>query len=305
MGWALALATANVAVAMGQSATVTPAPTSFATPEAGARALAQAAKAEDAASLSAILGAGAGPLVHSGDEVADARSRQRFAQAYAEAHRLVINGDASETLVVGKDQWPLPIPLVKRDGGWVFDAQAGAQEILRRRIGRNELSAMRVCKAIAAAELQYAAEHLDDDGVPVYAVRLASSPGRHDGLYWPTSPAQPPSPLGALVAGAADEGYGGTRLATLAPYHGYYYRILTRQGKAAHGGARDYVAHGKLLGGFAVLAYPARYRASGVMSFMVDRDGTVYAKDLGNGTGKVAASIVSFDPDPGWRKESP
>jgi len=303
---ALALTAAHAAAAIGQSAAMgMAAPQSFATPEAGAKALAQAVKANDLDALQAIFGADASRLLHSGDDVADAHNRQRFSMAYNEAHKLVSHGAESETLVVGKDQWPMPIPLVKHGGGWMFDTLAGEDEILRRRIGRNELSAMRVCEAIVAAEHQYATQHLDGDGMPVYTARMASSPQRHDGLYWPTPASEQPSPLGLLLANAAAEGYDNAKDEPLAPYHGYYYRILTRQGKAAAGGERDYVVHGKLMGGFAVLAYPAQYRASGVMSFIVDREGAIYAKDLGADTEQIVASLTSFDPDPSWKHDGP
>jgi len=304
----LALTAMHVAAAMGQSAAmdmVPSLPQSFASPEAGAQALVQAAKTNDLSALEAILGADGRLLLHSGDDVADARNRQLFGAAYDEAHKLVPNGNASETLVVGKDQWPMPIPLVKRGDAWVFDTQAGAEEILRRRIGRNERSAMRVGEAIVAAEHQYATEHLDSAGIPVYTARLASSPGRHDGLYWPTSAAEQPSPLGPLLAAAANEGYNGTEAAPLAPYHGYYYRILTSQGEAAAGGARDYFIHGKLIGGFAVLAYPAGYHASGVKSFVLDDTGAIYSKDLGEDTQQIAASMTSFEPDASWKQDRP
>lgn len=306
--WWFGLAGAYVAVSMAQSAAMgmgPSAPKSFASPELAAEALAQAAKADDLASLQAILGDDASELLQSGDDVADAHGRQLFSMAYAQQHKLVPRGTRSETLLVGKDPWPLPIPLVKRGDGWVFDTQAGEYEILLRRIGHNELSAMRVCKAIVAAEHEYAQEHLDAEGVPVYTSLLASSPGRHDGLYWATTASAPASPLGPLLADAAAEGYDHAKTPPLAPYHGYYYRILTRQGKAAAGGERDYIVHGKLIGGFAVLAYPAQYRASGVMSFLADRSGTVYAKDLGEDTEKTAVSMTAFDPDAGWRKDRP
>lgn len=304
--FALAAAYAAAAVAQSAATGMGPSPPkSFATPEAAAQALAQAAKANDLAALQAIFGDDAEELLHSGDDVADAHNRQLFSTAYDEEHKLMPRGTQSEILVVGKDQWPMPIPLVKRRGGWVFDTQAGEYEILLRRIGRNELSAMRVCKAIVAAEHQYATEHLDGDGMPVYAALLASSPGRHNGLYWPSSASEPASPLGALVADAATEGYDHAKAEPLAPYHGYYYRILTRQGKAAAGGERDYIVHDKLIGGFAVLAFPAQYRASGVMTFMADREGHVYAKDLGKDTGRIAASMLSFDPDASWKSDEP
>jgi DUF2950 family protein len=280
-------------------------PASFATPEAGAQALAQAVKANDMAALETIFGTGHDNLLYSGDPVADAHNRKLFATAYDEMHTLVQNKDASETLVVGKDQWPMPIPLVKQGDGWIFDTQAGEDEIIRRRIGRDERAAMRVCLAIVDAEHQYATQHLDHDGVPVYTSRFASTSGKRDGLYWPTSASEPPSPLGALLAKAAVEGYGHSGPSQLTPYHGYYYRILTQQGKAASGGERDYIVRGKMIGGFAVLAYPARYGTSGVMSFMVDRKGTIYAKDLGAGTGADPTSIAAFNPDASWRRDNP
>jgi len=304
----LALTAAYAATVMGQSAATGMGPLpvrSFATPEAAAQALAQAAKTNDLLALQAIFGADAGQLLHSGDDVADARNRQRFSAAYDERHKLVPSGTDAETLIVGKDDWPMPIPLVKHGDSWTFDTQAGEQEILRRRIGRNELSAMRVCSAIVAAEHQYATEHLDSDGMPVYTALLASSPGHHNGLYWLAAGTAPASPLGRLVADAAAEGYNHAKSGPLAPYHGYYYRILTRQGKAAAGGERDYIVHGKLMAGFAVLAYPAQYGASGIMTFIVDRDGTVYAKDLGENTSKTAVAMMAFDPDASWKKDGP
>lgn len=300
----LTLMAMHVVAAFGQSAAMDMVPLSprpFATPDAAGQTLARAAKDSDLITLQATLGVEASRLLYSGDDVADAHSRRAFGAAYDQAHRLIPRGANTEILVVGNDEWPLPIPLVKHEGGWVFDAQAGEQEILRRRIGRNELAAIRVCKAIVLAEQQYATEHLDGDGVPVYTARLASSPGRHDGLYWPGTSAGMASPLGRLLATAEDEGYG--KAEPLAPYHGYYYRILTRQGAAVDGGARDYFAHGKLRGGFAILAYPARYRASGVMSFMVDHNGTIYEKDLGQNTDEVVAPVTLFNPDSNWKKD--
>ena len=291
---------------MGQSAAMDmPTSGSFATPDVAVQALAQAVKANDLNALQFIFGCDAYWLIHSGDDVADANNRKLFSAAYDESHKLVPNKDASETLIVGKDQWPFPIPLVKRGDRWIFDTQAGENEILKRRIGRNELSAMRVSQAIVAAEHQYATRHLDGDGMPVYTARLASSPQQHDGLYWATSASEPPSPLGPLLADAAAEGYDSAKTRPLAPYHGYYYRILTHQGKSAAGGERDYIVHGKFMGGFAVLAYPAQYRVSGVMSFIVDRNGAIYAKDLGEDTKKSVASMTSFDPDPSWKQDGP
>ena len=301
-----ALTAAYAAGAMGQSAMMDmPTPGSFATPDAAAQALAQAVKANDRNALQFIFGCDAYWLSHSGDDIADANDRKLFSAAYDESHKLVSNSDASETLIIGKDLWRVPIPLVKRGDRWVFDTSAGESEILKRRIGRNEQSAMHVSQAIVAAEHQYATGHLDADGVPVYTAHLASSPQQRDGLYWATPPYESPSPLGPLVADASAEGYTNADTQPLAPYHGYYYRILTRQGKAAVGGERDYIVDGKLIGGFAVLAYPAQYRTSGVLSFIVDRNGAIYAKDLGEDTQKVVVSMTSFDPDSSWKQDSP
>jgi hypothetical protein len=274
----------------------------FASAQEGVDALVQAVDGSDEASLRAIFGADADTLLSSGDKVADARNRSAFSKAYAEAHRIDVTNDTQATLVIGNDAWPMPIPLVKAGDRWHFDTKKGADEILARRIGRNELSAMKVCLAIADAERDYATHDLDADGLPQYASRFVSRSGKRDGLYWPTSPNQPPSPLGALLAAAADEGYARPGAQSLAPYQGYYYRILTRQGKAAPGGARDYIVRGKLIGGFAVLAYPARYRASGVMTFVVNDAGMIYQKNLGPDTRAAAASITAFDPDGSWKK---
>jgi hypothetical protein len=196
----------------------------------------------------------------------------------------------------------MPIPLVKDVHGWHFDTGKGKDEILKRRIGRNELETMQVCLAIIDAEREYAAQHLDSDGVPVYASRFNSSHGKHDGLYWPTKPHEAPSPLGALLATAADEGYAHKGMLRRKPYHGYYYRILTAQGEDAPDGARDYIVKGKLIGGVAVIAYPARYGASGVTSFLINHDGEIYEKDLGQNTTTDATAITSFNPGSGWKK---
>lgn len=274
---------------------------SFPTADAAAEALVRAVKSGDEQTLRNIFGTEGSKLLSSGDTVADAQNRAAFGKAYDEAHRLARDGEARVTLVVGKDDWPLPIPLVEHDGRWHFDTRAGADEILERRIGRDELATMQTCLAIVDAEHEYATRHLDRDGVPVYAARVASRVGHHDGLYWPAKESETPSPLGALLAKAADEGYSAAR--SLAPYHGYYYRILTRQGNGAAGGARDYYVKDRLIGGFAILAYPARYGASGIMTFLVGQDGAIYAKDLGARTHAIAASLTAFDPDASWKRE--
>jgi hypothetical protein len=275
---------------------------SFDSPQAGITALIKAVKANDRAALRAIFGPEGSKLLSSGDAVADARSRAAFSKAYDEASKVVLEGEAQATLVIGKDEWPLPIPLVRYPDGWRFDTVKGEDEILKRRIGRNELETMQVCLAIVDAEHEYAARHLDRDGVPVYASRFTSRPGKRDGLYWPTRANEAPSPLGALLAAAADEGYARPGMLRHNPYHGYYYRLLTSQGEDAPDGARDYLVKGKMIGGFAVIAYPARYGASGVMSFFVNHDGVIYEKDLGQNTKTVAAAITTFNPGAGWKK---
>jgi hypothetical protein len=203
-------------------------------------------------------------------------------------------------LLIGDDEWPLPIPLVKSGSRWRFDARQGEKEILARRIGANELAAIQVCLAIVDAENEYAAQVRASDGVPRYAQRFVSSPGKQDGLYWEAPAGAPPSPLGPLLAAAANEGYAESGHRTLAPYHGYYYRILTSQGAEAPGGAYDYVVNGRMIGGFAVIAYPARYGASGIMSFIVNHEGVVFEKNLGRNSAVTAAGLTSFNPDATW-----
>jgi Protein of unknown function (DUF2950) len=275
---------------------------SFESPQAGVTALIKAVKANDKHALRAIFGSEGSKLLRSGDSVADAHSRAMFSKAYDEANKVVLDGEAQATLVIGKDEWPMPIPLVKYPDGWRFDTAKGKDEILKRRIGRNELETMQVCLVIVDAEREYAARHLDSDGVPVYASRFMSSPGKRDGLFWPTHANEAQSPLGALLATAADEGYANKGMLRRNAYHGYYYRILTSQGEDAPEGARDYLVKGKMIGGFAVIAYPARYGASGVMSFLVNHDGVIYENDLGRKTKTIAATITTFNPGAAWKK---
>jgi len=208
-----------------------------------------------------------------------------------------LEGDAKAMLVTGPNDWPMPIPLVKKADGWRFNADAGEEEIIARRIGRNELDSMQVCLAFIDMEREYAEEDRNGDGLLEYAGRFFSSPGKRDGLYWPTNEGEPQSPGGPRLAGA-DPKLKAQGKPT--PYHGYYYRILTAQGKNAPGGAKSYVANGKLIGGIALVAYPASYLSSGVKTFTCNMDGIVYEKDLGPNTGAMAAKIVAFDPDPSW-----
>ena len=275
---------------------------SFPSTEAGSTALVEAIKSNDEPALGAILGPDGSKLISSGDNVADAQSREAFIRAYNEAHRLVLEGDTQAILVIGKDEWPMPIPLVKSQDGWRFDTKQGAEEILARRIGRNELAAIQVCLAIVDAQRDYVAQDPDGDGIPEYATKFVGTPGNHDGLYWETKAEEPPSPLGPLLAAAARDGYTNSESSSLEPYHGYFYRILTKQGKDAPGGAHDYLVNGKMIGGFAVVAYPAGYGASGIMSFIVNQDGIVYEKDLGENTAAIASRMTIFNPDPSWKR---
>jgi hypothetical protein len=272
----------------------------FTTPEDAVSALVEAAKSQDQKSLLTVLGPDGKAIVSSGDSVADANARDSFVSAYDAKHALELEGDGSQTLIIGNDDWPFPIPLINKGDKWQFDTKAGLDETLRRRVGRNELAAIQVSLAYVQAQNEYASLDPAGLGPHVYAQRIVSRPGKKDGLYWPTAEGEPPSPLGELAAKASAEGYkpGNTPI----PYHGYYYRILTRQGANAPGGTYDYLAKGKMIGGFALIAYPAEYGNSGIMTLMVNHDGTVFQKDLGPQIDKLARKIGSFDPDQTWTK---
>jgi len=273
----------------------------FKTPDEAASALVNAAKAGDKGELTAVLGPDGEDIVSSGDPVADAETRQKFLAAYDAKHKIDMEGDNKAIMILGQQDYPLPIPLVRKDGQWRFDTAAGRDEILARRIGRNELDAIQACLAYVDAQNDYA----DKDrgaGKNVYAQRIISQPGKKDGLYWPAAQGEEASPLGELVAQATTQGYRVT--GERAPFHGYYFKILTKQGAAAPGGEEDYVVRGKMIGGFGLVAYPAEYRNSGVMTFIVNHDGTVFQKDLGPSTTKAAERITSFNPDPSWKKVS-
>ena len=301
-GLRVAVSTLTLIVMATVALAAAPEQKSFPSIEAGSTALVEAIKSNDEPALGAILGPDGSQLISSGDEVADTQSREAFIKAYNEAHKLVLEGDTQAILVIGKDEWPMPIPLVRSQDGWRFDTKRGAEEILNRRIGRNELNAIQVCLAIVDAERDYVAKDPDGDGIPGYAAKLVSTPGKHDGLYWETKSEEPPSPLGPLLAAAARDGYTNSESRSLEPYHGYFYRILTKQGKDALGGAHDYLVNGQMIGGFAVIAYPARYGASGIMSFIVNQDGIVYEKDLGESTEATATQMTTFNPDPSWKR---
>jgi Protein of unknown function (DUF2950) len=271
----------------------------FNTPEAGAEALVAAARKGDGKAIVSILGPGSEELVSSGDPVADANRRQEYLAAYDAGHRIVTEAGKGATLIVGPNDWPFPIPMVQRDGQWIFDVAAGREEILARRIGENELATMKALLAYWDAQNEYADMNKSKSGQAVYAQRIVSSPGKKDGLYWPTSGNEKPSPLGDAVASATQRGY---RPGAGEPFFGYYYKLLTRQGPTAPGGAVDYVVNGNMIGGFAAVAYPAEYGNSGIMTFIINNDGDIYEKDLGEGTARIASRITSFNPDHTWRK---
>jgi len=277
---------------------------SFDSADAAASALVQAVKAHDRAAMLAILGADANNWISSGDAGADRAAAGNFVAAYDQKHTIAPDGETRATLQIGPDDWPFAFPLVKTGAGWHFDTQAGKTELLARRIGANELAVINVMLAIADAEHDYASADHNRNGVPEYARKFISSPGKQDGLYWPTKAGEPPSPLGPLVTGATAEGYKKSSKGPT-PYHGYYFRMLRAQGPHAKGGAFDYVVRGWMIGGFAAIAYPARYDNSGVMTFIVNHDGVVYQKDLGPETAKIARGITRFDPGPGWTPTSP
>ncbi len=275
-------------------------PATFASAEQAVDALVTATRNTRLAELRQILGTEGRALIWSGDRVADRLGRDKFIAAYDHGHRLEMTGSDRGVLIVGPEQWPFPIPLVRDGTGWHFDTPAGVQEILNRRVGRNEFNVIEVCRAFVVAQREYAARDPMGTGLAEFAQRFLSTPGTRDGLYWPTQPGEPDSPLGPLVASARAEGYRRTPAAQPIPYHGYYYRILTRQGANAPGGPRDYIVDGHMRGGFALVAFPAKYGNSGIMTFLVNQTGIVYQKNLGPGTPIIAAQLAAFDPDATW-----
>jgi hypothetical protein len=271
----------------------------FQTPEEAATALITAAKSGDMKAIVTVLGPDGEDIVSSGDEVADAATRAKFVAAYDAKHEIAKQGDSKAVMVIGPDDFPLPIPIIRKDGLWRFDTAAGREEILFRRIGENELDAIQSALAYVDAQDEYAEKDRTGAGINTYAQRIISQPGKKDGLYWPTSQGEEPSPLGELIAEATKQGYrvGVGRI----PFHGYYFKILTEQGPAAAGGELDYVVNGKMIGGFALVAYPAEYRNSGVMTFIVNHAGTVFQKDLGPNTTQLAERMTTFNPDKSWQ----
>lgn len=273
----------------------------FSSPDEAVQALTTALRSNDTAALLAIAGNEGKDVILSGDEVEDRQGRQRFLALYDEKHSIADDQPDSKTLIIGAKDWPFPIPIVRQGSSWVFDFDAGKEEILNRRIGRDELAAIQSCKAINDAQHEYALRDPNNDGVHEYAQKIPSDPGKQNGLYWPTAEGEKPSPLGDLMAAAAAEGYV-RKGSGPTPYHGYCYRILLAQGPHAPNGAMDYVVDGKMILGFAVVAYPADYGNSGIMTFIMGDDGVVYQKDLGEETATVASTMTSFDPGPGWKK---
>jgi hypothetical protein len=269
----------------------------FSSPEDASHALVAAAQGNDEKAMLNILGPDGKKIVSSGDEAEDASSRANFVEKYQEMHRLVKEPDGTTTLYIGAENWPTPIPLVKHGDSWYFDTDAGKKEILYRRIGQNEISSIRVCQELVASQKEYySAQHNE------YALKIFSDEGQHNGLYWKAADGAPESPIGPLVAAAVVESYSKSQGDVPTPYQGYYFHILTRQGKNAPSGAKSYVVNGKMTGGFAFVAYPAEYRSSGVMTFIVDQEGVVYEKDLGKKTDVVAKNMKEYNPNSSWQK---
>jgi hypothetical protein len=277
----------------------------YATPEEAVKELVASMKSGDVKAMMAILGQGSKDIVQSGDAVADKAGRERFVKSYEEANLLEKSGDSKVVLSTGKDNWPFPIPIVKDAAGWRFDAKQGGEEILNRRIGRNELSAIQAVQAYVDAQREYYLSNPQRDKLLHYAQRIVSTPGKRDGLYFPTKAGERPSPLGPGFDRAKAQGYEKAKDAAAGkpvPYHGYFYRILNRQGPDAPGGAYDYVAQGKMIGGFALVAWPASYGNSGVMTFIANHEGVVYEKDLGPDTPAAVKKITRFNPDKSWKR---
>jgi hypothetical protein len=278
---------------------------SFATPDEALTSVIEDLKSGNLPGLLKIFGPGIEPILNSGDPIEDQNARDRFLASAEEHHHFDGSGNTL-TLVIGKDDWPFPIPLKKVDERWRFDTAAGKEETLNRRIGENELSTIQTMLAFVDAQGDYAELQRQRSGTPEYAQQILSSPGKMDGLYWPAAEGQPQSPLGPLVAAARAVGYRRSAKAEEpTPYHGYFYKVLTGQGPNASGGAADFIVNGRMIGGFGLVAWPARWGDSGVMTLIVNHEGVVYQKNLGPQTAKIAPAISLFDPDPSWQKTEP
>jgi hypothetical protein len=269
----------------------------FSSPEEASHALFMAIQGNDESALLKIFGPDGKEIVSSGDDAEDRETRANFAAKYQQMHRLVKEPDGSTTLYIGAENWPTPVPIANKGNAWYFDTEAGKNEILFRRVGRNEMSAIRICHELVAAQKEYyQAQH------NVYCPKIRSDEGQRDGLYWKSAEGEPESPIGPLLAMAVPPAEGTTSDIPLTPFRGYYFRILTKQGKSGPGGAKDYMVDGKLTGGFAFIAFPAEYRSSGVMTFIVNQDGVVYQKDLGKNSDSVCRSMKAYNPGSGWKK---
>jgi Protein of unknown function (DUF2950) len=280
-----------------------PAQRLFSSPEDALKAIVEAVKAKDKAMLDQILGP-SGKELRSGDKVEDVAEFDELATHLAEKTNLVKESDAKVIIHIGKESWPFPIPIVRRDGQWFLDTEAGKEEILNRRIGENELIAMLVCRTYVKAQREYTLKDWDGDGIFAYAQKLRSDPGKKNGLFWKAAPGEEVSPLGELVAKARMEGYKKKEAAFKeerpSPFHGYYFKILTRQGENAPGGKYNYIINGNMVGGFALEAFPSNWGKSGVMTFIVNQQGKVYQKNLGPDTTKIAREMESYNPDETW-----
>jgi len=273
----------------------------FGSPEEAMKALVEAAHTDDTKGMMAILGPEGEDIISSGDAVADKAVQERFMRIYQEKVDFVKEKEDRVSVIMGKDHWPFPIPIVKKGEGWVFGTKAGREEVLNRRIGRNELNAIRVSEAYVEAQREYAGTDRERDGIIQYAQKFWSDPDRRNGLYWEAAEGETPSPMGPYVAEAAEKGY--TKKGDKpAPYHGYFYRILKAQGANAPGGAYQYVINGHMVAGFALVAWPAEYGVSGVMTFVVNQNGMVYEKDLGPKTEASAKAMTLYNPDRTWKR---
>jgi hypothetical protein len=273
----------------------------FSSPDEASRALIRAVQAGNEEDLLEIFGPDGKEIISSGDKVEDQKSRDAFAQKYQRMNRLVAEPDGTVRLYVGAENWPMPIPLVNRKDAWYFDTSAGKEEILFRRIGRNEIATIGVLRELVAAQKEYYSK-THDDSVKQYAQKFISDQGKHNGLYWNAINRETESPIGPLVAYASSEGYAKKLSSLPSPFQGYYFRVLTGQGKHASGGAKNYLVNGKMTRGFAFLAYPAAYANSGMMSFIVDQDGILYQKNLGSKTAELANALREYDPDKTWAR---
>jgi hypothetical protein len=275
----------------------------FKSPDEAVKAFVGALRVHDEKELAAIFGPAVKEFFESGDPMVNRADRERFIKAYEEMNRQDSATDTKVVLYVGKEDWPFPIPIMKGKEGWFFDTDKGKEELLDRRIGKNELNTIQTCLAYVDAQREYALKDRDNNKLLEYAQKIRSDKGKRNGLYWEAKEGEEQSPLGSFFAKAVTEGYSsGKSSAKPEPYHGYYYKILTAQGKNAPGGEYDYMVKGKMIGGFALVAYPAEFGNSGVMTFIVNHEGVVYEKDLGKDTEKIAGTMKKFDPDKTWKR---